>query len=59
MSFADSNRVSVRAIPETTWGVTPASGTSRVKRITSSSLAAAKETTKSEEIRPDGQVEDI
>ena len=59
MAFADSNRFSIRSIPETTWGQTPATGQVRTKRITSSSLAASKETSTSDEIRDDAQVEDI
>lgn len=61
MSFADSNRASIRAIPELTteWGKTPAEGKSRFVRFTSSSLGAQKETTTSEELRADRMVSSV
>lgn len=61
MPFSDSNRVSIRAIPESisNWGATPASGTSREVRFTSSTLAASKETVMSDEIRADRMVSAI
>jgi hypothetical protein len=55
-TFADSNRADLRAIPEVTWGVTPASGTSKQVRYTSSSLAPTKDTRASDEIRADRMV---
>lgn len=56
--FADSNRVSLRYIAESTsnWGVTPATGAVRELRLRSSSLAAAKETIVSDELRADRMV---
>lgn len=56
--FADSNRVSIRAIPEsvTNWGVTPVSGNARALRLTSSTLAAKKNTKVSDELRFDRMV---
>ena len=54
--FADSNRVGLRFIAESTWGTTPASGTTRVIRLTSSSLAVTKETVVSDELRADRMV---
>ena len=60
-TFADSNRVSLRAIPEdvANWGVTPVTGKTREVRITSSSLALNKETVMSEELRADRMVSSI
>ena len=60
-TFADSNRVGIRAIPESNaaWGVTPASGNTRELRLTSSSLVAAKETVVSDEIRADRMVSSV
>lgn len=59
--FADSNRARIRVLKEdpNAWGVTPASGTSRELRYTSSTLNAAKNTTMSEEIRADRMVSQI
>lgn len=59
--FADSNRARMRYIKEsdTIWGITPASGSSRELRYTSSSLNAQKATTTSDEIRADRMVSDI
>jgi hypothetical protein len=61
VAFADSNRASLRYIAEdpNAWGVTPASGTPREMRITSSKLAAKKETKTSEELRSDRMVPNI
>lgn len=61
MTFADSNRASIRYIPESTadWGVTPAGGRSRLMRFTSSTLTATKETTVSEELRADRMVSSV
>lgn len=59
--FADSNRVSIRAIAESTtaWGELPASGNTRLIRLVSSSLIANKETVVSEEIRFDRMVSSV
>lgn len=59
MSFADANRAQIRYIEESTFGVTPASGTAREVRLTSSSLTANKETVVSDELRADRMVSDI
>jgi len=61
MAFADSNRVSLRYIIENpaAWGVTPASGVVREIRLTSSSLAASKETVTSDELRADRMVSSV
>jgi hypothetical protein len=59
--FADSNRVSIRAIPEafTNWGVTPVNGATRAIRLTSSNLIAKKETKVSDELRFDRMVSSV
>lgn len=59
--FADSNRVSIRYIAESVsaWGVTPVSGNVREMRLTSSSLAASKDTKVSNELRADRMVSTI
>ena len=59
MAFADANRAAIRFIEETTWGVTPASGSAREMRLTSSSLAASKETVVSDELRADRMVSSV
>lgn len=61
LQAAESNRAVIRYIAEDNdcWGVTPASGKSREMRITSSSLAAEKETVVSEEIRADRMISDV
>lgn len=59
MPFADANRAQIRYIEESTFGVTPASGTTREVRLTSSSLSANKETVVSDELRADRMVSDI
>ena len=59
MPFADANRAQIRYIEESTFGVTPASGTTREVRLTSSSLTANKETVVSDELRADRMVSDI
>ena len=56
---AESNRAVLRYIPEVAWGEIPASGVTRTMRITSSSLAASKETQMSEELRADRMVPSI
>lgn len=61
LQAAESNRSVLRYIPEDPdcWGVTPASGKTREMRITSSSLAAEKETVVSNELRADRMVSDV
>lgn len=56
---AESNRAVLRYIPELAWGEIPSSGVVRTMRITSSSLAASKETQTSQEIRADRMVPSI
>lgn len=60
-NFADSNRDSIRLIQENnlTWGTTPSSGKTREIRITSHSIAAAKETVVSDELRADRMVSSV
>jgi hypothetical protein len=59
--FADSNRVSLRYIPESVsaWGVIPAGGNVREMRLTNSSIAVTKGTKVSSEIRADRMVSSI
>lgn len=59
INSAESNRASLRYIPEATWGTTPALGRTREMRITSSSLVSNKETQTSDEIRADRMVPNI
>ena len=61
MTFADSNRASIRYIPESisAWGETPNTGRSRLMRFTSSTLTGTKETTVSEELRADRMVSSV
>jgi len=59
LPFADANRAQIRYIEESSFGVTPASGTTREVRLTSSSLTANKETVVSDELRADRMVSDI
>lgn len=61
MTFADSNRASIRAIAESTaaWAVLPGNGATREVRFTSSNLVANKETVVSDEIRADRMVSSI
>jgi hypothetical protein len=61
LQAADANRAVIRYLKEADncWGVTPASGTSREMRITSSALTAEKETVVSNELRADRMVSDI
>lgn len=60
-NFTESNRARIVAIPEATnnWGNTPASGTTKEMRLTSSSLSASKETAVSEELRADRMTSNI
>lgn len=59
--LADSNRAGLREIIESVdaWGVTPASGVTRARRFTSSSITPTKETTVSDEIRADRMVSSV
>ncbi len=59
MPFADANRAQIRYIEESSFGVTPGSGSTREVRLTSSSLTANKETVVSDELRADRMVSDI
>lgn len=59
MPFADANRAQIRYIEESSFGVTPSSGTTREVRLTSSSLSAQKETVVSDELRADRMVSDL
>lgn len=61
LQAAESNRAVLRYIPEDPdcWGVTPTTGKTREMRITSSSLAAEKETVVSNELRADRMVSDV
>lgn len=61
LQAAESNRAVLRYIAEDPdcWGAVPASGASREMRITSSSLAAEKETVVSDELRADRMVADV
>ena len=59
INSAESNRAGLRFIPEVTWATTPANGITRPVRLTSSSLAASKETATSEEIRADRMVPSV
>lgn len=59
--LADSNRASLREIVESTsaWGETPANGTTRALRFTSSSITVKKDTAVSNEIRDDRMVSSV
>lgn len=59
MSFADSNRASLRYIAESLWAQTPVSGATREMRIKTSKLAYKKETKTSDEIRSDRMIPSI
>ncbi|MFM7009120.1 MAG: phage tail tube protein [Betaproteobacteria bacterium] len=61
LQAAESNRAVLRYLKEddNCWGVTPASGSSRELRITSSSLTAEKQTVVSNELRADRMVADV
>lgn len=56
--MSDSNRVAVRYIKETTWGQTPTAALNTA-RVTGESLRQATQSTKSQELRSDGQTPDI
>lgn len=59
--LADSNRAGLREIIESVdaWGTTPATGVTRARRFTSSSITPTKETTVSDEIRADRMVSSV
>jgi hypothetical protein len=59
MALAESNRVDLKISEETTFAETPASPNMLELRYTSESLGHKKETTESEEIRDDRQVQDL
>lgn len=59
VTFATTNRASLRYIFESQWGVTPGSGVTREARMTSHSMATKKNTVKSNELRADRMVSDI
>ena len=59
INSAESNRASLRVIPEVTWATTPASGVTKELRYTSTSLTVSKETKTSEEIRADRMTSSI
>lgn len=61
LQAAEANRSVVRILKEADdcWGVTPASGTSREVRLTSSSLVPEKTTVVSNELRADRMVSDV
>lgn len=56
ITAAESNRAIVRYISETVWGTTPATGSVKTMRITSSGIVASKDTKMSDEIRSDRMV---
>lgn len=59
--LADSNRASLRELIEANdcWGQAPATGITRARRFTSSSITATKETAVSDEIRDDRMVSSV
>jgi len=57
--MADSNRVSLGLVEESTFGTTPASPTYEEVRFTSEDLGQGNDTTQSSEIRSDRQIPDI
>lgn len=59
INSAESNRASLKFVPEATWGTVPTTGVVQEMRITSSSIVAGKETKTSEEIRSDRMVSNI
>lgn len=59
MSFSDANRVALRYVEETTWGVTPAGPSMKELNLTSESLKSNTQTVTSETIRADRNVSDI
>ena len=57
--MADGSRHSMYLVPEATYGVTPATPAFDPIRHTGTTLALSKNTTQSEEIRPDRQISDF
>lgn len=57
--MSDANRVSIKTIPEVTYGVTPANGAWQARRFTGETLSAAPNTVISNEIRADRMVQDL
>lgn len=59
--LADSNRASLRELEEANdcWGQAPATGVTRARRFTSSSITATKETAVSDELRDDRMVSSV
>lgn len=58
MAFADTNRVALGLVEESTWGTWPGGSLEEV-RYTSESFGMQQDTTQSEEVRSDRQVPDI
>lgn len=59
MAFADSNRVGVRYVAESTFGTTPATPTMKALNFTSESLVSTNNTVTSDTIRDDENVSDL
>jgi len=57
--MSEANRVSLKTIPEVTYGTTPSNGTWQALPFTSTSLAAAPQSVVSNNIRADRQVQDL
>ncbi|MFA7063569.1 MAG: phage tail tube protein, partial [Methanomethylophilus sp.] len=57
--MADGSRHSMRFVPETTYGVTPATPVFDIIRHTGTTLGLSKEALQSEEIRDDRQIADF
>ena len=58
MAFADSNRVGVRYVAESTWGTTPGTPTMKALNFTGESLVSTNNTVTSDTIRSDRNVSD-
>lgn len=56
---ADTSKSTIRFIKETNWGEVPTSGTMQQGRMTGETLSFQRETTVSDEIRPDRQIPDL
>ena len=59
MTFADSNRVGVRYVAESTWGTTPAGPSMKALNFTGESLVSTNNTVTSDTIRSDRNVSDL
>ncbi|MCP5014651.1 MAG: hypothetical protein GY938_05130, partial [Ketobacter sp.] len=59
MPFSDSNRVGLKFIKETTWGVTPSGPNMQALNFTSESLKSNNNTVTSETIRDDRNISDL